>query len=100
VRQRHDVYDRDIAFAAAPPIGKPLATISSSAAQTSVSVAVNSTAEFQDIKITGVILEYITEPRNDRTAGSSLYFIPFALSTSPPPEWEDLFVKNWNHPGL
>jgi nucleotide-binding universal stress UspA family protein len=82
----------------APPIGKPFATINSSAAQHSVSMPEDLPMEFQDIKITRVIVEDITEPRNDGTAGSSLYSIPFALSTSPPPEWEDLFLENWNHP--
>lgn len=82
----------------APPIGKPFATINSSAAQHSVSMPEDLPMEFQDIKITRVIVEDITEPRKDGTAGSSLYSIPFALSTSPPPEREDLFLENWNHP--
>lgn len=82
----------------APPIGKPFATINSSAAQHSVSMPEDLPMEFQDLKITRVIVEDITEPRNDGTAGSSLYSIPFALSASPPPGWEDLFLENWNHP--
>jgi hypothetical protein len=82
----------------APPLGKPFATISSGAGQGSVSVPETLAAEFQDIRITRVIVEDITEPRSDGTEGSALYSIPFALSTIPPPEWEDLFVENWNHP--
>jgi hypothetical protein len=82
----------------APPIGKPFSTISSSARQDSASPSKDSVPEFQDIRITRVIVEDITEPAKDGTAGSALYSIPFALSTSPPSEWSDLFVENWNHP--
>lgn len=54
--------------------------------------------EFQDIKITGIIVEGITTPRNDDTPGSSLYSIPFSFSEQPPEEWADLFIANWNEP--
>jgi hypothetical protein len=55
-------------------------------------------SEFEDIKITRVIVEEITEPRNDGTPGSALYSIPFALSVTPPSEWAELFTENWDHP--
>jgi hypothetical protein len=45
-----------------------------------------------------VIIEEITEPRNDGTPGSALYSIPFALSSTPPSEWARLFAQNWDHP--
>ena len=45
-----------------------------------------------------VVVEEITEPRNDGTPGSALYSIPFALSVRPPSEWVELFIENWNHP--
>lgn len=54
--------------------------------------------EFQDIKITGIIEEGITTPRNDGILGSSLYSIPFSLSERPPEEWADRFIDNWNQP--
>ena len=76
----------------APPIGKPMSTITPSADQRDVSKG------FEDIKITRVVVEEITEPPNDGTPGSALYSIPFALSASPPSEWGDLFIENWNHP--
>jgi hypothetical protein len=82
----------------APPIGKPLATISSGAGQDSASVPTNSTPKFEDIKITRVLVEDVTEPARDGTAGSMLYSIPFALSANPPSEWAERFVENWNHP--
>ena len=55
-------------------------------------------AQFQDIKITGIIEEGITTPRNDGTHGSSLYSIPFSLSKQPPEKWADRFIANWNEP--
>ena len=54
--------------------------------------------EFRDIRIVRVVVEDITEPRNDGATGSALYSIPFALSCRPPYEWQELFINNWNHP--
>lgn len=82
----------------APPIGKPMATIGRGAAQESQVLRAAPDSEFEDIKITRVIVEDITEPRNDGTYGSALYSVPFALSRTPPPEWGKLFTENWNHP--
>ncbi|MFZ0902012.1 MAG: toll/interleukin-1 receptor domain-containing protein [Candidatus Sulfotelmatobacter sp.] len=82
----------------APPIGKPMATISPSATQESQPPQATPGSEFEDIKITRVIVEDITEPRKDGTYGSALYSVPFALSRTPPPEWGKLFIENWNHP--
>ena len=53
---------------------------------------------FEDIKITGIVTEKVTEPRNDGTAGSALYSIPFSLSRRPDPQWARLLVENWDHP--
>ncbi len=82
----------------APPVGKPMATIAPKANRESGSSPKSTSSEFEDVKITRVIVEEITEPRNDGTAGSALYSIPFALSVRPPSEWEQLFIENWNHP--
>jgi hypothetical protein len=82
----------------APPIGKPMATIGPRANQESQPLQASAGPEFEDIKITRVIVEDVTEPRNDGTYGSALYSIPFALSRTPPPEWGKLFTENWNHP--
>lgn len=81
-----------------PPIGKPMATIAPHAKPELGSPPGNTSSEFEDIKITRVIIEEITEPRNDGTPGSALYSIPFALSHRPPAEWTELFTENWNHP--
>ena len=82
----------------APPIGKPMATIGTKANEKSQPSQANPSSEFEDIKITRVIVEDITEPRKDGTYGSALYSIPFSLSRTPPPEWGKLFVEHWNHP--
>jgi len=76
----------------APPVGKPMSTIAAKMDRESIS------SEFKDIKITRVIVEEVTEPRNDGTPGSALYSVPFALSVSPHAEWVRLFIENWNHP--
>jgi len=84
----------------ASPIGKPLATIHQTTA-TSATPRIStdtSNSEFEDIKITRVIIEDITEPRNDGRPGSALYSIPFALSRRPPEGWGELFIESWNHP--
>jgi hypothetical protein len=80
-----------------PPIGKPMGTIVP-ANQVQEVLYGNSKAEDNDIKITRVIVEDITQPRNDGTRGSALYSVPFALSHRPSSEWLALFIQNWNHP--
>jgi len=82
----------------APPLGEPMATITPKHSQTSAVPAGTENSGFEDIKITRVIVEEITEPRNDGTPGCALYSIPFALSAVPPPKWAELFIPNWDHP--
>ena len=82
----------------APPIGEPMATVKTSTNQQSESKHIETCSEFEDIKITRVIVEDITEPRNDGTCGSALYVIPFALSHKAPIEWAQIFVAVWDHP--
>ena len=55
-------------------------------------------AEFEPIRIVGIIDSEISSPRNDGTAGSALYNIPFQLSQKPPVEWADYFPRAWDHP--
>lgn len=50
------------------------------------------------IKINGIIIDEITQPINDGTAGSALYKIPFELSKTPSYEWKELFINAWNRP--
>ncbi len=81
-----------------PPVGKPMATIIPSANRGSEPQRGNVSTEFEDIKITRVIVEDITAPRNDGTPGSALYSIPFALSRRPPSEWAQMFIGSFSHP--
>lgn len=53
---------------------------------------------FEDIRITKLIGEEITEPRNDGTRGSALYTVPFLLSDTPPSGWAHLFIRHWDRP--
>ncbi len=50
------------------------------------------------IRITGVIVDEVTEPRPDGTGGSALYRIPLRLSRRPSHEWAGLFERTWDHP--
>lgn len=52
----------------------------------------------EPIKIKGIVIDEITQPRNDGTAGSALYKIPFELNRIPSYEWRELFVNAWNRP--
>jgi hypothetical protein len=82
----------------APPIGKPMSTIASASETQNKAQQGNNSGAIDDIRITRVIIEEITSPRKDGTAGSALYSIPFALSRRPPTEWAALFKSNWDHP--
>ena len=55
-------------------------------------------AEFEQIRVKGVIADQIGTPHGDGTAGSALYKIPFRFSRRPPQEWAELFIEAWNHP--
>ena len=82
----------------APPIGLPMGTMQSRTTQQPKGTDRSLHSDFEDIKVVRVIVEDVTRPRNDGTAGSALYAIPFALSDRPPAEWRNIFIKNWNHP--
>lgn len=55
-------------------------------------------SENEPIKIKGIIIDKITQPRNDGTRGSALYKIPFELNRKPSYEWTELFINAWNRP--
>jgi len=82
----------------APALGKPLSTLTPALVRAQSVSPATSDDVFDDIKITRVIVEGVTEPRNDGTAGSALYAVPFALSRRPPTDWAKLFVALWDHP--
>lgn len=79
-----------------PPLGRPMAPLGKT--QPAGHPRPMTPSEFEDIRVTRVIVEGVTEPRNDGTRGSALYSIPFALSRRVPAEWAEMFIENWNHP--
>lgn len=54
--------------------------------------------EEDPIKITGVIVDEVTEPTLDGTPGSALYSVPFRLNRAPSSLWSEIFVQTWNYP--
>lgn len=76
----------------APPLGKIRPTPNLSASTTS--------KQNQDatIKIKGILVDEVTEPRNDGTLGSALYRIPFNLDQTPSAVWVRLFIDAWDRP--
>lgn len=50
------------------------------------------------IRIIGILVDEVSQPKNDGTRGSALYRIPFELSKRPDYEWINLFIASWNRP--
>lgn len=50
------------------------------------------------IRIKGIIINEVTEPKNDDSRGSALYKVPFELNQKPSSEWIDFFIQAWNNP--
>lgn len=86
----------------APPVGEralqPAENRQSEAARQPRADRPGATGQFEDIQITRVIVEEVTEPRNDGTPGSALYTIPFQLSATPPWVWGEIFERHWDRP--
>lgn len=75
----------------APVLGKPKYKFNDNEHET-----INN--ESQDIKIKGILIDEVTQPRMDGTRGSALYKIPFELNKRPDYEWIDIFIQTWNFP--
>lgn len=54
--------------------------------------------QFEAIRIQNIVINEVTQPRNDGSRGSALYKVPFQLSARPPRAWAELFVHNWDKP--
>lgn len=52
----------------------------------------------EPVKIVGVIIDEVTEPRMDNTPGSALYKVPFLLNRIPSSIWSEIFIRTWNSP--
>lgn len=82
----------------APVLGKPLSTVTPALARAQAVTPAAQGDAFEDLKITRVIVEDVTEPRNDGTPDSALYAVPFAFSRRPPSKWAQLFLALWDQP--
>jgi hypothetical protein len=79
----------------APALGQPSPTTTSTTTTTTTAAPQEDPFE---IKIKGIIVDEVTSPRNDGTAGSALYSIPFELNKRPDQFWSDCFIQAWNRP--
>jgi len=52
----------------------------------------------EDIKITNIIIEKVTEPKNDGSLGSRPLQYSFPIKLNPPHEWVSTFIQKWNRP--
>src|SRR6266540_400361 len=53
---------------------------------------------FAPIKIEGIVVDEVTLPRMDGTAGSALYRVPLKLSRTPPEEWSQFLLQAFDQP--
>ncbi len=52
----------------------------------------------KEIKLVGIDVEGVTEPRDDGTQGSALYEVPIILSETPSQEWTAFFEQAYGLP--
>ena len=75
---------------AAPPLRTPLHNLPST-----------SEARYESnepLRIVDVVVDEVTQPRQDGTHGSALYAVPFRLNRIPSEVWSELFLGCWNRP--
>lgn len=77
---------------------KPKLGVIKPTANSNIETSTKQVIEDDTIKIKGILIDEITEPKNDGTAGSGLYKIPFELNKTPSYEWIELFINAWNRP--
>jgi hypothetical protein len=66
--------------------------------QISPIVESQSSAEDDKIRIKGIVVDEVTQPRNDGSRGSGLYKIPFELNRRPSYGWIEHFIQSFDHP--
>jgi hypothetical protein len=76
--------------AVAPPVGP--------APKSPMSKPLSVSSPDEPLKIVGVIVDEVTEPRMDGTQGSALYKVPFRLNRMPSSIWSKSFIHTWNRP--
>ncbi len=66
--------------------------------QPTIDPAIETPRPPSQIHVTGIVVEEVTQPKNDGSRGSALYRVPLQLSHKPSHQWAELFVTTWNHP--
>jgi hypothetical protein len=56
------------------------------------------TSPTDPLKIVGVIVDEVSEPKMDGTPGSALYTVPFRLNRKPSSIWSEIFIHTWDSP--
>ena len=74
----------------APPLGKK--------SKPSAAKPVADLLPDKPLRIMGVIVDEVSEPKLDGTRGSALYTVPFRLNREPSSLWAEIFVHTWNRP--
>ena len=54
--------------------------------------------KLEPVQLVEVVVDRVTEPRNDGTPGSALYRIPIRLSRTPSRAWKKAFLNAWQFP--
>ena len=62
------------------------------------SVPFSMVSQDEPIKILGVIVDEVSEPKMDGSPGSALYTVPFRLNRKPSSIWSEIFIHTWNRP--
>lgn len=52
----------------------------------------------EPLQIIGVVVDDVTEPRNDGSAGSALYRVPIQLNRTPDAIERELLIAGWDRP--
>lgn len=74
-----------------PPVKRPRYS-------STISSAAPASYPEEPIRIVSVIVDEVTEPRNDGTPGCALYRVPLRLSRVPSSLWKQLFLQAWDMP--
>lgn len=80
-----------------PPVGQPPGA-PVTPAERSPRRSQQSPTPSLEVKIIGVAIDEVTEPRLDGSRGSALYTVPFRLNRKPSRQWAEAFVATWNRP--
>lgn len=82
----------------APKIGKiPVERIQNQFSKKNRKIS-TSTDNSEPVKIEGIIVDEVSNPKVNGFHGSALYKVPFKLSRKPSVVWKNAFIQTWNRP--